>query len=90
MVALKTFFCAGLAIATWVRSSPRPDTPVFVLWFLTLSFVCGCVWIYTISNELVGLLATLGFVSGISQAILGLTVLAWGNSVPGARGRRLL
>ena len=54
--------------------------PVFKIFFLFLGFLSAISWIELVANELVNLLTTLGVISTIDLAILGLTVLAWANS----------
>lgn len=44
-------------------------------------FFIAATWIDTIADALVGLLQFLGTISRIPASILGLTVLAWGNSM---------
>lgn len=39
------------------------------------------VWIYMLANIIVDILVLCGMLTGINTAILGLTVLSWGNSV---------
>jgi sodium/potassium/calcium exchanger 6 len=46
-----------------------------------LGFAVSVAWIYVVANEIVNVLQTIGFLIGLSDAILGLTVLAWGNSI---------
>ena len=44
-------------------------------------FVVAAMWIDVIASEVVGLLEYFGVLSGVSSSILGVTVLAWGNSI---------
>lgn len=41
----------------------------------------GVAWAYAIANEFLSLLSSAGLVLGVDTAALGLTVLAWGNSL---------
>ncbi|KAI8836661.1 Sodium/calcium exchanger protein-domain-containing protein [Chytriomyces cf. hyalinus JEL632] len=42
-------------------------------------FIISILWVYTIANEVVGLLNTLGIILHIDEVILGLTIFAIGN-----------
>ncbi|KAJ1977645.1 Mitochondrial sodium/calcium exchanger protein [Dimargaris xerosporica] len=46
-----------------------------------VSFIVCVIWIYATANELVALVQTVGILLGISDRILGATILAWGNSL---------
>jgi len=46
-----------------------------------LGFVVAASWIDTIASNVVGILQFLGVLLGIRKSVLGLTVLAWGNSI---------
>lgn len=45
------------------------------------SFIIAAMWIDTIASEVVGLLEYFGVLSGVDSSILGVTILAWGNSI---------
>ncbi|XP_077247960.1 cation/calcium exchanger 1-like [Tasmannia lanceolata] len=80
------YICGGLigiilgllAFFTTEKSSPPKR---FVLPWLAGGFLMSVIWTYIIAEELIALLVSLGSIFGISPSILGLTVLAWGNSV---------
>ena len=69
-----------LAAVVWFTSS-HSTPPVYHPAFAFLGFGVAVIWIYSIANEIVNLLQAIGVVLNISNAVLGLTLLAWGNSV---------
>jgi Ca2+/Na+ antiporter len=44
-------------------------------------FVAGVLWIYAVSQEIISVLAAIGTSLGISEAFMGITLFAFGNSV---------
>ena len=63
-----------------VRYSERTTKMISML-RCSLGFLVSVMWIMTIVDEVVSILQTVGLIAGISDAILGLTVFAVGNSL---------
>ncbi|RWS25205.1 sodium/potassium/calcium exchanger 6-like protein [Leptotrombidium deliense] len=62
-------------------TSIRDFPPSYHWIFGYLGFVVSVIWIYALANEVVSLLRAIGIMFDLSDVILGLTVLAWGNSL---------
>jgi sodium/potassium/calcium exchanger 6 len=80
--ALVLIVSFGLAIVTYLTSNPEVP-PIYHRAFAFLGFVVAVLFIDAIANEVISILKTLGIMFSLSDAILGLTVLAWGNSLGG-------
>ncbi|TKY46337.1 Cation/calcium exchanger 1 [Spatholobus suberectus] len=76
--ALIGIIFGNMACVTTKSTSP-PRKCLFP--WLAGGFSMSVTWTYIIAEELVSLLVALGNVIGVSPSILGLTVLAWGNSL---------
>lgn len=67
-----------LSVAVFFTTTSKKPRRIHA--FLLAAFLLSIFWIYLVANELVSLLQSIGLIFNISPAILGLTVLAWGNS----------
>jgi sodium/potassium/calcium exchanger 6 len=55
-----------------------------------LAFCMGVVWIDTVATEVVGVITFLGGLAGLPAGVMGLTLLAWGNSLGDYFGNRAM
>lgn len=69
-------FVCGLLMFLATSNEARP---AFYPVLPVVGFVAAVVWMDLVSGEIVGLLQDIGLLSGLSDTILGLTVLALGN-----------
>lgn len=78
LIVLLVFACVAIA----VFATSKYDEPPRYHWaFGYVGFFVSVAWIYLLANEVLSLLKTFGIVIGLSDAFLGMTVLAWGNSI---------
>ncbi|KAK9522707.1 hypothetical protein VZT92_019154 [Zoarces viviparus] len=77
LMLLLGLFLSAIVFCTTTNDSPPRYHPLFAL----LGFVVSAVLISAAASEVVSLLHMLGVVLCLSNTVLGLTLLAWGNSI---------
>ena len=69
------------AIYIWFCTKKSVAPPNILTFYAFLAFLMSVAWINWTSNCVVDLIVIFGFITGLPQALLSLTVLAWGNSL---------
>ncbi|XP_010732010.3 mitochondrial sodium/calcium exchanger protein isoform X2 [Larimichthys crocea] len=77
LTLLLGFFLSAIVFCTTTNDRPPKYHPLFAL----LGFIVSAVLISAAASEVVSLLHMLGVVLSLSNTVLGLTLLAWGNSI---------
>ncbi|KAK2503958.1 hypothetical protein MC885_008353 [Smutsia gigantea] len=70
---------AMAAVTFFATSNSKPPRLHWI--FAFLGFLTSALWINTAATEVVNILRSLGVVFQLSNTVLGLTLLAWGNSI---------
>ena len=69
------------AMFLFTTQSKAPSSGfIGVTWTISGFLMCIC-WIFLVAQELVTCLTAIGYIFNIPAGVLGLTVLAWGNSI---------
>ncbi|XP_019362241.1 PREDICTED: sodium/potassium/calcium exchanger 6, mitochondrial [Gavialis gangeticus] len=71
---------AFLALVVFFTTKNR-EPPKYHCLFAFLGFLASAMWIKAAATEVVNILRTLGVIFQLSNTVLGLTLLAWGNSI---------
>ncbi|XP_029427707.1 mitochondrial sodium/calcium exchanger protein [Rhinatrema bivittatum] len=77
VVVLTGTFLAVVVFFTTKNEEP----PKYFCVFSFLGFIVSAMWINAAATEVVNLLRTFGIIFRLSNTVLGLTLLAWGNSI---------
>lgn len=81
---LMTVVVVGGMVSAFIEystSSLAPPEGWQLALLICMAFGMSVIWIMNIANEVLAVLETLGALFGISSSVLGVSVLAWGNSI---------
>lgn len=72
----------GLILSLMVfYTSGHTKAPRYHSVYAYVGFIMSLIWVYYIAAEIVGLLKTMGLMLSMSDTVIGLGILAWGNSL---------
>ncbi len=80
-ISLIAFVVGSLFSVLIYKFSNDSTKPSFFGISVGFAFMMSVVWLDLLANEIVGILETFGILMDVSTSVLGLTVLAWGNSI---------
>ncbi|PHH85104.1 hypothetical protein CDD83_885 [Cordyceps sp. RAO-2017] len=80
-MVLYTVVVSLALLGTLLLTTAEHKRPRFHYLLCFMGFVISIAWISTVAGEVVGVLKAFGIVLGISEALLGLTIFAAGNSI---------
>ncbi|KAM0944120.1 putative sodium/calcium exchanger membrane region [Dioscorea sansibarensis] len=80
-VACSIGLILGITAFLTTNSSKPPSKTLVLLPWLAAGFLMSMAWTYILAEELVSLMVSISTILNISSSVLGLTVLAWGNSL---------
>lgn len=72
---------AVFSIVIYYTTKQQHAPQKLIILYALLAFLMALVWIWWVANILIDLLSLFGVIFDIKAAFLGITVLAWGNSV---------
>ncbi|KAL0939064.1 sodium calcium exchanger protein [Colletotrichum truncatum] len=78
---LYTLLASTILLGLLLMTTNPDKRPKFHFLLCFMGFIIAIAWISTIAGEVVGVLKAFGVILGISDALLGLTIFAAGNSV---------
>jgi len=77
-------FMLGLVMTPVVWWTTTPNKPPHLLWrwiFSIAAFLCSFAWLNLFADQLVGIIQTLGLIWELNEALMGLTLLAFGDAI---------
>ncbi|CAG8488588.1 9139_t:CDS:10 [Paraglomus occultum] len=78
---LYAFVVGSILSVLYIKTTDDNRPPSYYTLFCFAGFAVAIVWIFIVANEVVGVLQAIGLIMGLSDAILGLTIFAMGNSL---------
>lgn len=68
----------------WLKLPADNKIPTFHIWIVFMGVLAGLLWTKVMIGLLIDILSTLGVILNLTEAFLGLTILAIGNALPDA------